>query len=282
MNIKEKHWKIYYRKRVNGHTILDNIIMPFYEVPEYKDGWAADPFVFEYNNKLYIFAELFSYKEGHGNIGYCCLENDKFSNWKIIISNGTHFSYPNIFAKDNDIYIMPENCAGKKIALYKATDFPNEWKEIQPLYKEEYLTDSTFLDENSIITYSVKPNEYKLILLKENKIIDSVKDETQKMRPAGKIFKDKDKIYRPAQDCEHSYGEALIINELTINNDKLPSEKMVIQINADEIKLDKAKGKRIGIHTYNCTENFEVVDVLFETFNLKYLGIRLCKKIKTR
>ncbi|GFI63499.1 hypothetical protein IMSAG117_00914 [Lactobacillaceae bacterium] len=84
------HWKIAYRTSPEE---------PFKMVPNPEFAWAADPFLIKYEEKIYLFAELFLYKsERNGVIGYCEFMGDHFSEWKVTMDEHWHLSYPTAFS----------------------------------------------------------------------------------------------------------------------------------------------------------------------------------------
>ena len=281
-SLRRKYWNIYISKRDKCNDQLDFSKNDFLAVPAYHAGWAADPFLIEKNGKLYIFAELYSYSDWYGSIGYCVYSNGLFSKWKVVIRNGTHFSFPNIYEAEDGIYIMPENCAAGKIPVYKAIDFPDVWEEQKPIFIGSCMCDTIHLSRELLLSYSVEKSGYALKLLKEGIVLNSKSDLNQHLRPGGKAFTFRGKLYRPAQCCENSYGEGLYINAVLVNGEEMPAENTVLEIRPESVKLDQEFGKRIGLHTYNRSANYEVIDILFERFSLMYLLIRVKEKFRKK
>lgn len=96
-----KRWEIAYRRAGEEK---------FHLIPNPPYGWCADPFLVEYHDTIYLFAEIFLYKsERNGVIGYCTYENGRFGAWTITMDKHWHLSYPNVFVYENNLYMCPES-----------------------------------------------------------------------------------------------------------------------------------------------------------------------------
>ena len=96
MRVFLRQWQVAYRLLPQG-SIFSDLKTPFTAIPNSLRYTAADPFLYKYNEKTYLFAEIYDKKDGLGKIGYSVFDGKKFSPWKIIISEKYHLSYPNIF-----------------------------------------------------------------------------------------------------------------------------------------------------------------------------------------
>ena len=96
-------------------------------------------------------------------------------------------------------------------------------------------------------------------------------------RMAGNILYRNQKYLRVSQDCNNIYGKALVFHQFQI---KWPhyQEKFIKKITTDNIPVNSRK-KYYGIHTYNETSHYEVVDLKYNHFNLLELYYRIKRKI---
>jgi len=73
-------------------------------------------------------------------------------------------------------------------------------------------------------------------------------------RPAGNIFVQDGKIYRPSQDCSVRYGKGFNLNQITL----------LSETDYDEILVEKVEpswNKRLkGAHTFNFDNDFTIID----------------------
>lgn len=276
------HWQIAYRK--HGEKIFKTIDNPPY-------AWAADPFLVEYEGKVFLFAELFLYKsERNGVIGYCEYENGCFSDWKISMDNHWHLSYPNVFVKDGKLMMCPETYQKKEVSIYELVELPNKWKIHKIILYDVMLVDSTFLSlENQHFMFSFKPsfigNEGSLIQYKisedyqvlSEKIISS---DISVARPAGNFIKNKNKIFRVCQISGCNYGEGIKITKVESVWPEY-KENIVKTIYPSDILVDSNK-KIDGIHTFNSLGDLEVIDIKYydKTFG-EYIASKRTKKVFT-
>lgn len=102
-------WNVAWRK-INRESILTDKITPFAIIKNSFRYWAADPFLFEYENQFYIFAELYDYIKCRGCLGYCKWDGIKFSGWKKIITEAHHLSYPFILKARTSVHYARVRC----------------------------------------------------------------------------------------------------------------------------------------------------------------------------
>ncbi|MCD8025717.1 MAG: hypothetical protein LUF33_01970 [Clostridiales bacterium] len=115
MGLKIETWTIAYRAKKQGLILKD--LNDFTIIKNGRKGWYADPFLFEYEDDTYLFAEYFSYKLRRGIIVCSKYDKlkDKFDKYKEIISEAYHLSYPFVFKYNDEIYMMPEANESKNI-----------------------------------------------------------------------------------------------------------------------------------------------------------------------
>ncbi|MBQ7923522.1 MAG: hypothetical protein IJ325_13270 [Clostridia bacterium] len=265
--VKSEYWTVAYRKREAGKTILDDINSTFSIIPNPKRYWCADPFVFTYQDRTFLFAEMYDNKPHRGVIGYCELTDGGPTEWKVIIREKYHLSYPYIFAWNDDIYMIPESYVANEIGLYKAKKFPDTWEKVDTILQNFCTVDSTmFMRENKFWMLTQKQPEGTLILypmdadckIAGNAVVAQTSAEQN--RPAGKLFEWRGKHIRPAQDCSEGYGSALNFYEVDKVSTTEFQEHIIRKINAKDIASNHALPAE-GIHTYNFTDKYEVIDI---------------------
>ncbi len=289
MKLKKGHWIIAYRERQSDSwNIVDNP----------KGGWAADPFLFSLNDNLYLFAEIWSYKMGRGYIGCCKWKGNGFEEWKEVIKESWHLSYPYVFSWGEKIYMLPEQYQSGEIAIYECEKFPYHWKRLKSLVSDGQYVDSTILfKEKEAWLFSLRLNskdhsEGQLVRskLKSTLEIDSFETIVEQggmyHRPGGKFLYRNGTTIRVAQNCKSGYGSGLIMYKVIQCDDD----------RYDEIKIDESfpedyqvKGYNenyfIGVHTYNTCGNLEVIDLrrmVFAPSEFLWRVIRKAKKINVR
>lgn len=236
-----------------------------------RNYWYADPFLFHADGSEYLFTEAFDEKKQVGKIAVSVLKNGVFSVPQAIISNPYHMSYPDVFSYQGGIFMLPETGEHKTLELYKAMEFPYRWERIVLLDHVDYADTTVFINDGKVFLTAYNEKEisttiYNLdmgsLRLKE---CYSKKHGEKKFRPAGNIFRSKGRLYRPVQNCEHTYGGSLIINEI-VDFERL-EEEFVREIKPTEIK----NGTYSKLHTLNRDHGYVVIDVFASDWGVKYV-----------
>ena len=267
IKIKVLLYKIGYRKRKNGLVLFEHNELAkdfiFLKAPFFH--WLADPFIYKYNGKNYIFAECANIFSNKGHIR-CVSLDEKKKKWKKIFIQKNHMSFPNVFERENNIYCIPETSQRNQIILFKSINFPYKWDGPETLIDNIKCVDSIVSGDN-LFSYI---EGYGLCQFKTNfelgtyEIMQSYKDLSNNLRPAGNPFQFNSKTFFPFQLNENHYGGGVVFCELSnyrfdeIYNYRLTDSKLRI----GGIKECK------GIHTYNLNEDYEVIDILYSKFSI--------------
>ncbi len=281
----EEYWEIGYRGYTDENSVVNGKAQyKFRVLKSDKRYWYADPFLFEKDGKTFLFVEMFDNQTETGVIGYSELINGEFTKPKVILKEKFHLSYPYIFEKNGDIYIMPESHNDNCIRLYKATAFPDKWEKSQVLI-DNINTVDTVLENGMLITSVICPeNDMSIDLCVYDKDLqpcsyNPVYSHSHTKRGAGMCFTHKNKRIRPAQSCEEQqYGRKLYFNEIEKCDRDGYSEKPFSEIAPQNILINDSK-KITGIHTYARSSQIEIVDIKATRFNLHRLFYILKRKI---
>lgn len=286
--LSEGGWDIGIRKGTPG-MIIEDQKTPFELIPNSWRSWAADPFVVEYQNTVYVFAELFDYLKRRGSIGYTCLENGKWRPWKVVIDEPFHMSYPNVFERDGKYYMIPETSADRTLRLYQAVSFPNQWKLERVIASDVAYVDTTFFHWNDTVyaittDISNHPQQRDLLLQFDAdwNIISSgeIREErTELSRCAGNFLLRKDGMIRVSQNCDGHYGKALVFSKVGEAGVRNGLGDIVQQLGPFDLSFDDDKNWT-GLHTYNYTGTYEVVDVERNHYTLVGTWGRCWSKLK--
>lgn len=271
----------------------------FVLIPNTVRYWYADPFLFEYQGKTYLFAELFDRYKQKGVIGVATITGEKCGNFKVCIEESFHLSYPLVYCEENEIYMIPEAGESGEIIIYKCVEFPLRWEK-QRILSSCYAADTTpvFNSKGEIEGYFSTLFTKKTLIGKNDNLtwIDgSMKDNPRILisndynrRSAGKIIIEDQLMIRPAQKCENYYGEALIFYQICCDISEKYSEKVLIEIEPDRFEKiyehdvrnngqKKIISKCIGVHTYNRLQSIEVVDVCWDQQNNPFTFLKNLK-----
>lgn len=238
-----------------------------------KDRFWADPFPVEKDGKYYIFIEEFMYKTGKAHISV--IEMDRNGEWKSpvkVLERDYHLSYPFVFAWKDDYYMLPETADNKTVELYRCVSFPFEWQLEKVLMENVVAVDATLAEIDDrwwmFVNMGMEEAESKsdelFLFYADSPLDDSwtphkrnpVKSDVRRARPAGRLFRWKNDLYRPAQDCSTVYGHAVSINKICRLTPEEFLEEEVSKI-MPEWNKDTSR-----IHTLNHCGNLTVIDGL--------------------
>ncbi len=262
--IKEE-WNIAIRKKGENLLYEDKNTSGFIVLKNTFRYWCADPFLITKEGKDYLFFEMYDRFKAKGLIGYRIIENGKVGKIKKAMEKPYHLSFPNVFERENEVFLLPESCGGEKTSLYKAMNFPNEWKEECVLLEGKFC-DSVFIKSKGKTYLLTQPIDNKAVL-ERYQIIEGVVEKCEKnpivkgsktSRNAGAIIEREGKTIRVSQNCLMGYGLSLNFHEVDCNENYI--EKEICSISPLDLPK-KLKRKYVGVHTYNVGEKYEVIDL---------------------
>jgi hypothetical protein len=263
----EHKWHIALRKRIEGRGFDDPDGYALMPCPD--DRFYADPFLFEWQGRTWLFFEDLPYAEGRALISCCEVDEEgNFGEPFEVLRRPYHLSYPFVFEDSGEIYMIPESRSNRTVELYRATGFPHGWVQEGPLMKDVNAVDATIhrqdgrywmfagisdgrfsnSDEVSLFFAETLKGPWRAHPM--NPVISDVR----RARPAGKLFMDGGRLIRPSQDCSLAYGYALLFSEVVKMTETEYEERVVARIEPT------AFARGVANHTYNRTERFEVVD----------------------
>ncbi len=279
-------WNVAFRKMPTG-SILSDRDAPFHVIPNPLRYWAADPFIIERNGDTFIFAELYDYFLRRGILGCCQIINNRPTAWIPVIQEPFHLSYPCVAEADGAIYLIPESCAAEALIAYKAVEFPYKWEKHAIIRDHVHFADTTPLENGLALTHQVSdPQSPKLTLIDLKRIRSDITISDAipfQSRPAGQFFEHNGQRTRPAQlstDSGNGYGKGLIFYHCEIDTDQY-SEKEIQRILPSFLSYDRPIYLD-GMHTYNSSSHYEVIDIKTRRFNLINFIMRIISKIIDR
>lgn len=278
MRIRKVEWCLAFRKR-NSKLLFESPkdMSNFTVIKNSLRYWCADPFIIRKDDYNYVFFEMYDRLKRKGAIGYRKIDsNGKISPMKKVFEDSCHLSYPFIFEKEGNYYIVPESNGKKQLYLLKAVSFPNQWEINKILLNEVRLVDTTFLKyDGQVYMFTTPIVDDNISLLSVSKVYNSIIDrekvaipvlkDKSRARMAGS-FIDAGNLIRVSQNCSRTYGGGIVFSEISLQKDHF-SEKIISMIDGNGLWV---AGRRFdGIHTYNCNEEYEVIDLKTENkFNL--------------
>jgi len=236
------------------------------------DRFWADPFIWLYENKYYVFIEELFYTTNRGRI--ICLALDEGLNIisnQVVLEKPYHLSYPFLFEHNGQLYMVPETKQNNRVELYRCTHFPDQWEFEKTLIDNIRALDNTLLEANGkwwlfaniqeedgsswdtlCLYYADHPLSDQWTPHPRNPIVKNI----HSARPAGRIFSREGGMIRPSQDCSFRYGYAINFNRITTL-----TETDYVETHEHAFK-PPSKGGILATHTFNSMGDLTAIDAI--------------------
>lgn len=244
----------------------------FQLIPNSLRYWCADPFVISVGATDYLFFEMFDRIKGRGVIGYRVIDaKGKIGKMRLAYESEHHLSFPFVFEHQGDYYMMPESSGDRNLTLLKAKRFPDRWEKVCVWFENQQICDSVIFSKGDDLYLLAQPVEqpYTHAKLDLYKYLDKkwvacdsnpVVNDRSIARMAGAVIDKCGKLIRPSQDCK-TYGDAVNFNEIISVSGDGYRESLIRKVLANEILIDNSREVFCGVHTYNNSTRYEVIDV---------------------
>lgn len=242
LDLVHDHWFLAYTLGRNIHPGSGQPVVAIH--PPNGHFWA-DPCVVKSKGEHYVFFEDYDYARGVGDIAAFWIGTDgSLGPPQTVLSTGFHLSYPFVFEWQGKHYMIPESSSERVVKLYRAINFPYQWTLDRVLMDNIAAVDATLIEHNErwymfaniSETGGSKWDELFLFYADSplgpwvphpmNPIVSNV----QMARPAGALFRQDGKLYRPAQNCAKSYGESIAVQEILSLSPTAYQERNAYQI----------------------------------------------------
>ncbi len=202
--------------------------------------FLADPFGFWRDGRLHLFVEAYDYRTRHGVIETIELGAD-FTPIRraVALKEPWHLSYPQVFAADGEIWMLPEAYRSGAVTLYRAAAFPHVWEPAARLELDTPAIDATPFRHDGLwwLAYSpTGPQRWKqgrLHFAFAERLTgpwrthpgNPVRDTLASSRPGGTVWIEDGLPRLPVQDCTRTYGGAIrILNIARLTPDAFEAE----------------------------------------------------------
>lgn len=238
-----------------------------------RDRFWADPFVVEHAGEQYVFFEELVYARGIGHLAYMKLKPDgSYSKPVTILEKPYHLSYPFVFKHLGQYYMIPETAGNHTVEVYRCEEFPHRWVFEKNLMEGVEAYDATLLDHEGRWWMFVSmrqhqrcsPSEALYLFYADDPLSTQWQPHPQNpvvasaahARPAGRIFVEAGKLYRPSQNCAGVYGRGLNVNLIKQLNVQTYSEKIISSC------LPEGEHDMNGMHTLGVGTGMAVADAV--------------------
>ena len=280
----EEYWNIGYRHFKESDSVADGGgRFDFKVLKADKRYWFADPFLFKKDGLIYLFVEMFDNKTEKGLIGVSEWDGRQFSRPRVVLEEEFHLSYPYVFERGGEVYMMPETMQAGCIQLYRAVSFPDKWEKDSVLLEIKDAVDTVIMD-NCLLTSVIDSLQEKTTHLElydlstgEACPCSPINKPDSLTRGAGRPINHKGVALRPAQNSTGGdYGKGVIFYKYDLR-DGIYAEEEYSQITAENIRAEGLSVR--GLHTYARCDDIEIVDLKAVRTNLERLLWIIQKKI---
>lgn len=257
-------WTLGFIEEPIGDIVAGKPIKIHYLQHHYKNRWFADPFILDVDDtRIYVLVEEYYDPIQRGRISLLTIDRASYKLLEVapILELSTHLSFPAIRREEGKTFIYPENAAGEGLGLYEFDRNTCTCKHIKTISKEplaDAIITEIFGEELMFSTHVPTHNGNVLdvhrleegVPVKYSECVFS----SNTARNAGDWFKVGQKVYRPAQDCNATYGGATILQEV-----KREGEQFAF---TDVRRLTTTHPSyTTGLHTFNHYKGLTVIDV---------------------
>ena len=289
---------IAYRAVGEEQTLLKNNVPSSYKVIQATDRWwYADPLLFTDKESVYCFMEAYDRKKDIGRIAVSEYKNGGFTDPLVILEENFHLSFPFVFSKNGNVYMIPETSSIGEIRIYKAENSLYNWKLVKTIDCEGAVDTClwNYDDKDYLITSIIgEPAVYtkeKILVLDDlfnvyecNNIFDDVM-EGYGARNGGRIIELEGQCYLPKQVSLPPDKYGIYLDGYVLSNSEngiVRTKTAKIETNVIQIDNYPINYQKLGVHTYDYKSGVEVVDLNINTIRLINLFREARNEIKRR
>ncbi|MBI1199413.1 MAG: formyl transferase [Phenylobacterium sp.] len=247
--------------------------------------FLADPFGVWRDGRLQLFVEAYDYRTRRGVIQWMELDGELRPSPPVtVLSEPWHLSYPQVFAAEGEMWMLPEAHRSGGLTLYRAADFPRIWEPAARLRLDTPAIDATPFRHGGLWWLAYSPDgpqrwkQGRLHLAFAEGLLgpwrphpgNPVRVDLASSRPGGTPFMLDGRLRLPVQDCTRTYGGAirlLEILELTIDRFEARA--------GPPLRPPSAGPYRNGLHTLSGCGDVTLFDVKRIDRSLSALAARL-------
>lgn len=229
----------------------------------------ADPFAIVRDGVVHVFVEELPDETGTGIISHFTIpESGEATTPSPVLNIGSHLSYPFVFERDGETWMMPESSSGGGLDLYRCRHFPDLWTLETRLLDGRYHDATLFSHEGRLwiaaTTEAFQSSTWDALSLFHAPALkgpwtphkgNPVLVDARSARPAGPLWRDGTNLVRPAQDCSTGYGVGVKFRKIT---------KLTLDEYAEETTggiVFRGDPGILGPHTICRAGGFEFVDL---------------------
>lgn len=234
--------------------------------------FLADPFGVWRDDRLYLFAEVYDYRDRIGRIDVFVFDRAmRLLDARSALSEPWHLSYPVVIAEGDEIYLLPEAYRSGRLTLYRAVSFPDRWEKVPDFAFPEAAIDASpvRIDGRWWMFYSPSSgsaeDKQSLLHVAWADALrgpwhlhpgNPVRRDRRSARPGGTPILVDGRVVLPTQDCTGTYGGAIVPVTIT----ELGPERFAARAGAPIVAAADWKPFTDGLHTLSAAGEVTLVD----------------------
>ncbi|WP_427025567.1 glucosamine inositolphosphorylceramide transferase family protein [Aureimonas ureilytica] len=220
------HWRTGWR-RCEGGDLFDLKAHPasgWTDLPDDGKRFYADPFPIETGGAVTLFVEDYVHALGKGLISAVRFGPDGPLGAPVpVLEQDCHLSYPFVFEREGEVWMIPETNQRGTIELFRASTFPGGWVREAVLVSGLSASDATLVEKDGLFwlfatvrdgggafsdalhLWSAPDFRGPWTPHPRNPVLIDIAS----ARPAGRMVWREGTLWRPVQDCRRGYGAAM-------------------------------------------------------------------------
>ncbi len=176
---------------------------------------CADPFLFPYDGRLYLFYET-QIADDFGQIALAIIDPAGLTQLGTVLAEPFHLSSPCVFSFNETMYLIPESHDSNEVRLYRFDLFPNKLVFIRTLVVGNFVDPTISYFDGLFYIFATSSNGLEIFVthdLEDGNVAahpcNPITNDPRFSRSGGMPFTFEGQLVRPAQNCATRYGENL-------------------------------------------------------------------------
>jgi hypothetical protein len=229
--VRRGQWFVAYRR--TSATSPANELFRFEPLWPGRDRYWADPFPVRHDDRDWIFVEDFSYSASRGSIAAIEVAAAGTPAKRPVpvpaLTLPYHLSHPFLFRWRGELFMIPESAQNQSVDVYRCARFPDQWTHEATLLSGLRAVDATlhhdgarwWMFANVMPEHARHAHDELCVYFADSPLgpwqphrSNPVKSDARSARPAGTLFMQGGRLFRPAQDCTRRYGHSIVVNQI--------------------------------------------------------------------
>jgi len=221
------------------------------------------------DGRRYIFVEDYPHTTRKAVISVSALDDHGVAGPPVpVLEAPHHLSYPQIFARDGSLWMLPEGSGGGGLTLYRAERFPDRWTPAATLLGGE-ISDATLVEHDGALWLFATDRDGGLGSTSDTLVVyraptllgpwtphrrNPIRIDRRRARPGGGVIRHGSELLLPVQDGTDGYGAGLGLSR-------------IVRLDADEVAVGEPRAVSGAgvfpypqIHTLTRAGRLEVID----------------------